>query len=558
MSRITRALLVVAAASSLTVACTGGPSSPASQSKGSPDAPSATLHRPADPVGVVASAPDAAATAVATTQALFETAPVVVTAPVDDVPDQLRAASAAVALGAPLLLSPATANQGVAAELDRLGPDAVLAFGPAGRAGSASATAHGPEVVQAPADDAALADLLRRDLGPVKAVQPEAATPAVAALDPVHPTLLNAAPATTASPTGKPTAESGGGELPKTSAPEPLSDVLVLTSGAPQDLAAVASARAAGAAVQVVPSGDPRAQAETVTAISGAKPQHVLALGPVFGDVATLTNRLAVVRTGLQLPGGGQTVFPGRRLVALYGHPGTPSLGVLGEQPVDQAVKRAQQVAAPYQPLSDRPVIPAFEIIATVASNDGGNMSNEVDPEKLRPWVEAARDNGIFVVLDLQPGTSHFLEQAKLYETLLREPNVGLALDPEWRLKPGQRHLAQIGSVDAAEINEVSAWLAELTRTHNLPQKLFVLHQFRLSMITHRDTLVPHDELATVIHADGNGTPSMKIATWNAIRGGAQDWIWWGWKNFYDEDKPTFTPAQTYQLTPVPDLVSYQ
>ena len=34
----------------------------------------------------------------------------------------------------------------------------------------------------------------------------------------------------------------------------------------------------------------------------------------------------------VELPGGGRVVFPGRRLVALYGHPGAPSLGVLGEQ----------------------------------------------------------------------------------------------------------------------------------------------------------------------------------------------------------------------------------
>ena len=41
----------------------------------------------------------------------------------------------------------------------------------------------------------------------------------------------------------------------------------------------------------------------------------------------------------------------------------------------------------------------------------------------------------MYVVLDLQPGRSNFLDQAKLYEPLLRLPHVGLALDPEWRLR---------------------------------------------------------------------------------------------------------------------------
>ena len=32
----------------------------------------------------------------------------------------------------------------------------------------------------------------------------------------------------------------------------------------------------------------------------------------------------------------------------------------------------------------------------------------------------------------------------------------------------------------------------------------------------------------------------------------------WGWKNFIDEDLPTLDPAQTYQVQPTPDLVTYQ
>ena len=47
---------------------------------------------------------------------------------------------------------------------------------------------------------------------------------------------------------------------------------------------------------------------------------------------------------------------------------------------------------------------------------------------------------------------------------------MGLALDAEWRLAPGQLPLQQIGSVDAAEINKTSQWLATLTRDNQLPQ----------------------------------------------------------------------------------------
>ena len=176
------------------------------------------------------------------------------------------------------------------------------------------------------------------------------------------------------------------------------------------------------------------------------------------------------------------------------------------------------------------------------------------------PWVEAARDAGVYVVLDLQPGRTDFLTQAQLYEPLLRYPNVGLALDPEWRLRPDQVHLRQIGSVGVDEVNAVSAWLAQLTRDNALPQKLLVLHQFRLSMISERERLdVSHDELALMVHADGQGSQPAKQDTWNALRATAPEGLWWGWKNFVDEDLPMLTPEQTYGgVSPVPHFVSYQ
>jgi len=264
------------------------------------------------------------------------------------------------------------------------------------------------------------------------------------------------------------------------------------------------------------------------------------------------------------LPGGGQLVFPGRTLVALYGTPGTAALGVLGEQGLDASIARARQHAARYDKLVDGPVVPTFEIIATVASSvagPDGNYSTEIDPATLRPWVVAAERAGLYVVLDLQPGRADFLTQAKQYQSLLQLPNVGLALDPEWRLGPGELPLQQIGSVGIDEINRVADWLASLTRSKLLPQKLLVLHQFRVSMIQGRDRLdTSHPELAVVLHADGQGTQGNKQATWRTLHQdlpGGQ--LFWGWKNFYDEDHPMLTPEQTVaQVNPRPNLISYQ
>ncbi|MEU6701675.1 hypothetical protein [Pseudonocardia sp. NPDC046786] len=265
-----------------------------------------------------------------------------------------------------------------------------------------------------------------------------------------------------------------------------------------------------------------------------------------------------------ELPGGGTELFPQRRMVALYGHPGTPAMGVLGEQDIAASIARAQDLAADFQPLVDEPVVPAFEIIATVADTapgPDGDYSAEMGVEELRPWVEQAGQAGVYVVLDLQPGRADFRTQAQRYTELLAQPHVGLALDPEWRLADGQRHGAQVGSVSAAEVNATSEWLAGLVRERNLPQKVFLLHQFQVPMISDRaDVVTSHPELATVLHADGFGTPQEKIETWNTLHSApGPEGLWWGWKNFLDEDSPTFTPRQTYDVRPEsPVFVSYQ
>jgi hypothetical protein len=299
---------------------------------------------------------------------------------------------------------------------------------------------------------------------------------------------------------------------------------------------------------------------DLVTAIRSVTDREVVAAGDFGADL--LSWQLAALQSAPQLPGGGLT-FGNRRLVALYGNPTTSALGVLGEQGPEEAVQRAAEIALGYD-ADGVPVVLSFEIIATVASafaGDDVNYSEEMPLDVLRPWIEEADAAGVYVLLDLQPGRTDFLTQAKAYEEFLRLPHVGLALDPEWRLDPDQVHLRQIGSVDAAEVNQVSEWLAGVVRENALPQKLFLLHQFRLDMIENRDQLLTRPELATVIQMDGQGPLHTKYETWSALTAGTENLgVSWGWKNFYDEDTPRggATPAEVLALDPVPVYVSYQ
>ncbi|PKW28319.1 hypothetical protein [Phycicoccus duodecadis] len=335
---------------------------------------------------------------------------------------------------------------------------------------------------------------------------------------------------------------------------------LVLAPGAvvPRVLAPMLAAT--GARTVRLGSTDPRVRPADIAALRDAPVATVLglgALGPHFAQ------RVRTARTAATLPGGGLLPLTGRRMVALYGHPSTPALGLLGEQGPAAAVTRAQATARAYARLSDVPVVPAFELIATVASGSAGGdhlYSRRTAVSVLAPWVAAARASGVYVVLDLQPGRADFLSQARVYESLLREPHVGLALDPEWRLGPHEQPLEQIGHVGVAEVNAVGRWLAALVRRHDLPPKVLTLHQFRASMVRDREDLdTGLDEIQWLVHADGQGSQPAKRATYAAVRRGLPPGVRLGWKNFVDEDSPMLTPAQTLaQVRPAPSFVSYQ
>ena len=187
-----------------------------------------------------------------------------------------------------------------------------------------------------------------------------------------------------------------------------------------------------------------------------------------------------------KLPGGGTRVFGKHRfLVAYYGTAGTGSLGVLGETAPDEMHRRLRRAAQPFLLEGER-IQTVYELIVTVAdpiAGPDGDFSHDIAADSVRAYIEAAHRNGALVVLDIQPGRADFLTVAKRWAWALADPWVGLALDPEWRMGPRQVPGRVIGSVGATEVNQVSAWLADLVEREGLPEKAFVLHQFRSTMI---------------------------------------------------------------------------
>ncbi len=260
----------------------------------------------------------------------------------------------------------------------------------------------------------------------------------------------------------------------------------------------------------------------------------------------------------LELPGGGRQIFPRHRVVAYYGAPGDPHLGILGVGPPDQITRQLKHQTAAYS-LASRPALPAVELIATVATSSPGadGMYRARQPAALvRRYLNAARRAGALLILDLQPGRSDFLTEARVYESFLREPDVSLALDPEWQLAPGQTPGQQIGSTDAAAINQVSSYLAGIVANRGLPQKLLIVHQFTSDMIRQRDQTLPRPGLAITINIDGFGDRPDKIAKYKALS--ASTSLYRGLKLFYNQDLHLMAPRQVMKLNPSPSLVVYQ
>lgn len=467
--------------------------------------------------------------------------------------------------------APAVVAAGLAKALFGCAPTVVIAN--ANRAADVAAAvgmaeqAHAPLLLSWPTAPATTAASYRGDAAGARQVTASVGTVALREISDLRPRSVLAVGLTTAELSAEmPWAHvtTNPADLPGMSRPAPLGRVVVLAPAGQSAIAmaATATAEAAGVTVVRVHGYDPRGDPAAVAALSAIRPRQVIAVGSGFGPTSRLVARLAVVRTGLQLPGGGQLVVPMHRLVALYGHPGVPALGALGQQGLQASITRARHAAAAYRALSSVPAVPAFEIITTVATAAPGNdgtYSSETPLTSLRPWVEAATKAGMYVILDLQPGRASFLAQARTYQSLLRMPNVGLALDPEWKLQPGQLPLHQIGTVSITEVNGVVNWLAQLTARYRLPQKLLVLHQFKLGEIADEKRLdTSNDDLAVVINMDGQGTPAMKRQTWGAVTAAAPPGVPFGWKDFYVKDQPMLSPSQTMARTPGPVMISYQ
>jgi hypothetical protein len=285
----------------------------------------------------------------------------------------------------------------------------------------------------------------------------------------------------------------------------------------------------------------------------------LLVTGGGSDDAGREAAEAAAPEKPLELPRGGREILPRARVVAYYGDPRDPNLGVLGIGSPDKEARRLARQARGYA-RPGRPVLPALELITTLATEEegeDGDHSLHEETATTRRYLHAARTHHMLLILDIQPGYASFIDEARRLEPFLKQPDVSLALDPEWSLTPPQLPGQEIGATDAATVNEVSRYLSGLVRRYDLPQKLLVVHRFTDEEIEAEDSLRRAPGVALVLDVDGFGEPPNKISKYKQLahrREGAFN----GFKLFYKQDPDLMSPDEVLRLRPQPDFIVYQ
>jgi hypothetical protein len=272
--------------------------------------------------------------------------------------------------------------------------------------------------------------------------------------------------------------------------------------------------------------------------------------------------RAVTPRPRRELPRGGHTLFPRHRLVGFCGTPGAPALGMLSGNLTRKASKLSSYAE---QYAGDRTALPVFELIAVVVQADpgkDGKHRRRASDAVVDEYLEAARASKALLLLNIQPGHSDFMTEVKHFEKYLREPDVGVALDPEWAMKPRQKPGAYFGQTTGAVIDEVAAHLSKVVSRHRLPEKALVFHQVNNYVVKDEDDIKAHRGVAIIKSVDGLGPRGAKVTTYNALVKAMPARVHAGFKLFFDEDarngSKLMTPGQVMALLPEPEYVMYE
>jgi hypothetical protein len=303
------------------------------------------------------------------------------------------------------------------------------------------------------------------------------------------------------------------------------------------------------------------AQETQPTVAPAAEPTTVPAVAPTREPPAAAAPAAMATTPPTSRTPFAEALLPEYRIVAYYGHPHDSNMGIVGEMPLDELTKKLRKQAEAFEAADpSRPVVPALELIATVAQRDpgfDGTYILDTDHETLREYIDYAAEHDMLVILDVQIGRGTVAHEIEKVRDLLERPNVHLALDPEFAIAEGETPGDHIGSLDAESIIYAQQVLAEISAEQGIPPKMLIVHQFREDMISGKGQLAPMAGVQLVIDADGFGEPELKTFVYNyLVRDEPVEFG--GIKLFYNQDSPLMKPREILDLVPAPDVIIYQ
>jgi len=253
-------------------------------------------------------------------------------------------------------------------------------------------------------------------------------------------------------------------------------------------------------------------------------------------------------------------VLAGRRLVAFYGTPLGRGLGILGRYDITTTLSLLQEQAQAYRDLDPSvETIPAFHMVVVIADDypgEDGDYNHRVDHDIIRRWIDGARAAGAWVILDLQVGRADLEAELDRIEPFLWEPDVHLAVDPEFLVDETRVPGHQLGQIDGPTVNRIQARLDAIARATG-QRKILIIHQFDDRMIVQKGCIVDYPCVDLVWDADGFGGPRAKVGDYVQYSQEA-GFEYGGFKLFYEYDVPLMTPEEVLGLQPPPSVVIYQ
>ena len=235
-------------------------------------------------------------------------------------------------------------------------------------------------------------------------------------------------------------------------------------------------------------------------------------------------------------------------------------MGILGRLDEKALADGLKKQAAEYAAVTTKKVIPAYELVTIVGQpqpgRDGGYRRRE-SYQVIDRMLRQARAAGFKLILDVQTGHSNVLDELSYLSRYLQEPDVYLALDPEFSMGEGGVPGERIGTMSAEEVNNAIDVLEYVQARYKLPRKVLMVHQFTMAMLPDKEKIWSSPSIDVVLVADGFGHPALKRHTYSMVLR-QRALAFSGFKLFYIQDTNLLQPSEVLALTPPPSVVIYQ